>query len=246
MDKLMLSKLTRLTKEIIENFKNYRFNRVSHSFHNFCTTELSHYYFDIMKDRLYTHAKNSPERRSTQTVFFTMHKSLLLLISPILAFTAEEIWQLSPFFTRDSESIHMSLFPEPRAEWINEGLEGMFEKIRSFREIVYRALEKRRQEKFMGNALESKVVIAYKDKDTREFLERIPISLPEYLIVSGVHIVEYNSDETYEAENEHIAVKIEKADGSKCMRCWIFSDTVGTLSDHPTICKKCYDTLKEG
>lgn len=245
MDRLMLSKLTRLTKEIIENYKNYRFNRVSHTYHNFCTTELSHYYFDIMKDRLYTHGKNSAERKSTQTVFFIMQKSLLLLIAPILAFTAEEIWQLSPDFSKDTASIHMGVFPEPKDEWLSVELEQLFDRLRGFREVVYRALEKKRQEKFIGNALESKVIIACKNKEIREFFEGLQISLPEYFIASGVQLAKYNTNEAYDDEDDHIAVRIEKADGSKCMRCWIFSDTVGTFPDHPTICKKCHDTLKE-
>jgi isoleucyl-tRNA synthetase len=246
MDQLMLSKLTRLIKEIIEDYRNYRFNRVTHAFHNFCTTELSHYYFDIMKDRLYTHGKDSPERRSTQTVFFTIQRSLLLLIAPILAFTAEEIWQLSPHFSKESESIHMATFPEPDEYWLSSELGQRFYKLRGLREVVYRALEKRRQDKFIGNALESKVIVSCKNSEIREFLEKPPINLTEYFIVSGVELAEYDAGETYDDEDDLIAVRVEKADGSKCMRCWVFSDTVGTFADHPTICKKCYDTLKEG
>jgi isoleucyl-tRNA synthetase len=198
-----------------------------------------------MKDRLYTQGKNSPERRSTQTVFFAIQKSLLLLIAPILAFTAEEIWQLSPHFSKEAESIHMGVFPEPNDSWLNEELEQLFQKLRNLREVVYRALEKKRQEKFIGNALESKIVISCKKKETRDFLEHPPIKLAEYFIVSDVQLADYAENETYDDEDDHIAVRVEKADGSKCMRCWIFSKTVGTFPDHPTICKKCHDTLKE-
>lgn len=245
MDRLMLSKLTRLTGDIIENYRNFRFNRVSHAFHNFCTTELSHYYFDIMKDRLYTHGKNSPERRSTQTVFFAMQKNLLLLVAPILAFTAEEIWQLSPHFSKECESIHMATFPEPKEGLISGDLEQLFQKLRGLREIVYRALEKRRKEKYIGNALESEVTIAYKNEETKELLENPPVNLAEYFIVSDVRLADYGTNETYDDEDDNIAVSVEKASGKKCMRCWIFSDTVGSFPDHPTICKKCHDTLKE-
>ncbi len=245
MDRLMLSKLTGLTKEIIEHYRNYRFNRVSHAFHNFCTTELSHYYFDIMKDRLYTHGKNSPERRSTQTVFFIMEKSLLLLIAPVLAFTAEEIWQLSPHLSKEAASVHMGLFPAPNDKWLSAELEQLFTKLRGIREVVYRALEKRRKEKFIGNALESKAIIACKNKETYTLLESAPVNLAEYVIISSVELAEYDGDATYDDEDNNIAVKIKKADGKKCMRCWIFSETVGSFADHPTICKKCYDTLKE-
>jgi isoleucyl-tRNA synthetase len=198
-----------------------------------------------MKDRLYTHGKNSRERRSTQTVFFTMQKSLLLLIAPILAFTAEEIWQLSPHFNKEAESIHMGIFPEPNDNWLREKLEQQFQKLRGYREVVNRALEKKRQGKFIGNALESKVVVSCKEKETGDLLENPPINLAEYFIVSNVQLADYRENETYDDEDDHIAVSVAKADGSKCMRCWIFSETVGAFPDHPTICKKCHDTLKE-
>ncbi len=244
MDRLILSKLSKLTKEIIENYKTYAFNKVTHTYHNFCTTELSHYYFDIMKDRLYTHGKDSPERRSTQTVFFSLHKNLLLLIAPILPFTAEEIWQISPFFKKEEESIHISLFPEIKNEWINTELEEKFENLSNFRDVVNRALEKKRKDKFIGNSLEATITIYCKNKQTKEFLENLDINLSEYFIVSGFNITDYTPETTIEEEDDNIAVTVTKADGEKCVRCWVFSETVGTFSEHPTICKKCYDTLK--
>jgi isoleucyl-tRNA synthetase len=245
MDRYILSEFTVLTKEIIENYTRYSFNKATHMFHNFCTTELSHYYFDIMKDRLYTHSKNSTERRSTQTVFYTLLKNLLLLISPILPFTTEEVWQYIPSFTEETESIHMNLFPDIMEKWIDKELEKKFEKLRSFRDVINRALEKRRKEKFIGNSLEAKVNIYPKNEETKEFFEKIDIKLSEYFLVSDMDISELTPEIPIEEEDDNIAVVISKAQGNKCMRCWIFSESVGTHSDHPTICGKCYATLKE-
>lgn len=245
MDRVILSKLSKLTREIIEDYKNFDFNKVTHTYHNFCTNELSHYYFDILKDRLYTYAKDSPERRSTQTVFFTLLKSLLLLITPVLPFTAEEVWQNVPHFKKEEESIHISLFPEVKEEWIDKELEEKFERLRNFRDVVYRALEKKRKDKFIGNGLEAKVIIYCKDNETKEFLENLDVNLKEYFILSGMEIKNYTAGIEFEDEDDTIAVRVMKADGEKCMRCWVFSETVGQFSDHPSICKKCYGILKE-
>ena len=246
MDRFILSNLQMLTKEIIDAYKNFSFSKVTHVYHNFCTTELSHYYFDIMKDRLYTFAKNSPKRRSTQTVFFALLENLLLLISPILPFTAEEIWQSFTHFNKEEESVHISFFPEIKEEWIDKEMISIFEKLKAIRDVVYRALEKKRKDKLIGNALEAKIIIYYKNKETKEFLENLNINLEEYFIVSGVKIMNHTSEIEFEDQDDNIAVGVVKAEGNKCMRCWTFSQTLGQFSEHPSICKKCYENLKEG
>ncbi|MCK4575659.1 isoleucine--tRNA ligase, partial [candidate division WOR-3 bacterium] len=138
----------------------------------------------------------------------------------------------------------ISLFPEINNEWINTELEEKFENLSNFRDVVNRALEKKRKDKFIGNSLEAKITIYCKNKQTKEFLENLDINLSEYFIVSGFNIKDYTPETTIEEEDDNIAVTVTKADGEKCVRCWIFSETVGTFSEHPTICKKCYDTLK--
>lgn len=244
-DKLILSKLTTLTKDIIEDYRNLSFNKVTQTYHNFCTSELSHYYFDIMKDRLYTYAQGSPQRRSTQTVFFHILKNLLLLITPILPYTAEEIWQIFPYFAKEEESVHIALFPDIMEEWIDNKLEEKFEKLRNIKDVIYRALEQKRKEKFIGNSLEAKIIIYCKNTEIKEFLQKLNINLNEYFIVSKVQFDEYSKNLDLEEQNEDIGVKVLKAEGKKCSRCWIFSETVGNFSDHPSICEKCYNILKE-
>jgi len=244
-DKLILSKLAKFTREIVEDYSNFAFNKVSYKYHNFCTSELSHYYFDIMKDRLYTYAKNSKKRRSTQTVFFELTKHLMLLISPILPFTAEEIWQNFPHFRMIEESIHISVFPQVKNEWINEELERKFEKLRDFRDIAYKALENKRKEKYIGNALEAKLVFYLKNDETKTFFKNLDISLAEYFIVSKVELQDVTQGIDFEEEDNNVAVKVMKALGEKCKRCWVYSETVGQFQEHPSLCKKCYDIIKE-
>ncbi len=244
-DKLILSKLTKLSREIVEDYRNFGFNRVTHKYHNFCTSELSHYYFDIMKDRLYTYAKNSTKRRSTQTVFYELAKHLLLFISPILAFTAEEIRGNFPQFRSFEESVHIGFFPEIKSEWIDENLEERFRNLKDFRDVAYKALERKRKEKYIGNALEAKLLIYVKNDETRKFFEDLNINLPEYFIVSQVEVIDFNRKTDFEEEDDNIGVKVIKASGSKCKRCWIYSETVGQFKEHPCLCRKCYDIIKE-
>ena len=243
-DRFMLSRLARVTKEIIDNYKSFNFNRVSHIYRNFCTTELSHYYFDIMKDRLYTYAKKSKKRRSTQTVFYQLLRNLLLLIAPILPFTAEEVWQSFKQFKNEEDSVHILLFPEVKTEWIDETLENEFQKLKSVRDVVYKALEKKRKEKVIGNGLEAKVTILCRNNKIKEFLKNTSVDLKEYFIVSQVELADYKGQTEIE-EDENIAVSVTKASGKKCMRCWVYSETVGQFPEHPNVCYKCYKILKE-
>ncbi|HXC50890.1 MAG TPA: isoleucine--tRNA ligase [Candidatus Limnocylindrales bacterium] len=216
----------------------YEFHIVFHALNNFCSVDLSSLYFDVVKDRLYTSARGSQARRSAQT---TMHEILLALvriIAPILCFTAEEIWQSMPEAVRraagDAKSVFLTDLPVPEPARRDDALLARWERLWEIRGVVTKALEERRREGSLGQSLEARVQLAASAADARVLESIGNRALCEMFIVSQVGV---------EAGNGDLRVDVDKALGSKCGRCWNYSEAVGTFPDHSDLCERCHPVV---
>ena len=218
------------------------FHKVYRALYDFATVDLSALYFDVLKDRLYTAAAKSHARRSAQTALYRLEYALVRLIAPILTFTAEEIWT----HMGQPESVHLELFPEP-AELTadlsdaHRKRSGNWDRLMKVREDVLKSLEQARQEKFIGAPLEARVRLTA-NQDIYPLLEEYAAELPALFIVSQVSV---NRASACEGLSPEIAVKIERADGIKCERCWKYTTDTGADARFPTICAACAGAVKE-
>ena len=234
LDKWALMKLNHLIKDCTKAFDEYDFNKAYQSLNVFCVVDMSNFYLDIIKDRLYTRKKDSIERRAAQTAMYEILSSLVRIIAPMTSFTAEEIWKHMPHKENENkESIMLEYWPETKEEYENKELEEKWNKIIKVKEEAAKALEMARAEKIIGHSLNAKVIINA-DKENYEFLKGKEDLLQEVFIVSGVEL----------NESEEFSVEVKTADGEKCERCWMYSTTVGEDKENPTICHKCSEALK--
>lgn len=244
-DKWMLSKLQRLISELKTGYDNYEFHKVFRLAYNFCVVELSSFYFNMLKDRLYTFNKKSKERLSAQTVIDEIFCKLLPFLTPIISFTAEETYQeykKQDTGSKMQDSVFLLDIPEVNEKFINQEIEKKFEKIIKTRDVVLKSLEDERKKGIIGNSLEAKVVLYTNDDEKKKFLKENHQNLLDTFLVSQLEIAEKsvggNKDEA-----ENIEVKVLPAEGKKCVRCWMWSETVATEPSHPEICSKCVKNL---
>jgi len=237
-DCFVLIKLNRLIKEIDEDYNALYYHKVYRKVYDFIVSTLSSFYLDIIKDRLYVEAKEGKKRRSAQTVLFELTKNLAIILSPVLSFTTEEVWQ--ELFGGDS--IFLSDFPESEKETEDDKkLVQKFEKVLEVREEFHKVLESAQEDGFIGNSLEAKVLIKSELKELKELKEY----LEEIFIVSEVIFTsEINSK--YSFEGKLGSYGVEKAEGEKCSRCWMFSAGVGKDSEFETLCERCIGVIKGG
>jgi isoleucyl-tRNA synthetase len=243
-DLYALSILQELIQKVNNSYETFAFHEVYHSIYQFCVIDMSAFYLDILKDRLYTFKKDSKERRASQIVLYNILISLTKLIAPILSFTAEEIWQHIP--GKKEESVFLSAFPEANVEWIDMALVEKWEKLSKIRDEVNKALELKRQEKLIGNALEAKITI-YTGDEISKLLNDYKAFLPTLFIVSSTEVLidtavpngAYTSSEPGD-----LSIFVEKAAGDKCQRCWNWEESVGTFDNYPELCRKCYEVVK--
>ncbi len=237
-DRYILIKLNRLIKEVTEDYNALYHYKVYRKFYDFIVTTLSSFYLDIIKDRLYVESKEGEKRRSAQTVLFELTRNLAVMISPVLSFTSEEVWQ-----TLVGEgSIFLVDFPESHEETESDKkLFNKFEKILEVREEFHKVLEAAQADGFIGNSLEARVLIKSDVKELKELEEY----LKEIFIVSQVDFVsEINS--RYSFEGKLGTYGVEKAEGKKCSRCWMFSVSVGGDKKFDTLCERCIEVVKGG
>jgi len=230
-DRWALAVLNEVTEKVIAAYQAYDFQAAYNAIYNFCTVALSSRYFDIVKDRLYIAAPNSEARRSAQTALHKIADSLVRLMAPLLAFTADEAWENLP--ATAVPSVHMAEFPEV-LEADNSGLIANWERLFAIRDDVLKALETARNDKQIGSSLEAKVILTT-DAETTRFLIDYYTELRYIFIVSQVEVHEGSS----------FSVEIQEADGEKCDRCWNYSTRVGEFSEYPTVCERCAEALPE-
>lgn len=243
LDKYALMKLDQMIAVCRGAYEEYEYHVVFHTLHNFCVVDMSNFYFDVLKDRLYTEAADSLSRKAAQTVIYKVLEALVLIVTPILAFTSDEIWKAMPHET--SKNPESPLFTEiPKADYINADAAFMekWERIHSVRDDVQKALELARNEKIIGKSLEAKVILGA-GGELYDFLDRMKASLAEIFITSSVAVVQDTC--AFSGEVDGLTVSVEKADGKKCERCWTFSEHVGENSEHPTLCRRCAKVMTE-
>jgi len=248
MDRWMLSRTAELATDCRKWYEAFEFHRVFHALHDFAVVDLSAFYFDVLKDRLYTFAPGNRARRSAQTAVYRIAKALLSLVTPIMVFSAEEIWKYFPRVAGDPESAHLALFPKAEAlgSAVDPAVEANWESLLEFRSEVLKALEEKRKEKFISGSLEAKVRIFSDYPDRTQFLNSYREVLPALFIVSQVEIVDESKGlPAKDAPPGGWRIEIARADGAKCERCWNYSTHVGENADYPTVCERCVKALRE-
>ncbi len=229
LDRLTLHRLTKLTEKVRAAYDTFEFHTIYHTVHNFCTVDLSSFYLDILKDRLYTSAAGSKTRRAAQTTIYHIIDSLVRLVAPILVFTSDEAWAFIP--DRKVESVHLAAMPEVDPEWVDDKLDRKWTELLVIKDEISKELEAARKEKVIGHSLDAKVVVSA-SKD----LSADADTLRDVLIISQLSVEN-------KPEGDTIDIKVSKADGEKCARCWRYDTTVGAESSHPAICRRCVEAL---
>ena len=244
-DRWALSRLEALIAEVRKAYDSYSFHLVYHAINNFCTVDMSKLYIDITKDRVYVENPTSKARRSAQTALYYIISAMVKMIAPILAFTAEEIWQAMPHAsTDDVTSVYLSEMPKAEGKYAFDGAE-RWEELFTLRDDVMKALEIARAEKKIGKSLDAKVTIYTADESILALLAKFTEEeLKTVFITSGAYIVEGTAPESaYVPEEGKIAVLVENADGERCDRCWCYS-TEGEKTEEGFICARCKQILE--
>ena len=243
-DKWALQRLNHVIRKTEDAYAEYKFYLAYHSIYNFCNIDLSSFYMDILKDRLYTFSADSKERRSSQTVMAKTLVSLVKLLAPILSFTAEEAWTYLPPFYKDAESVHLSSMPKIDDAHDDLKLEQDWERLIQLRGEVSKALELARKEKIVNSSLEARVTI-YPPQALRELIGDYDKELKTIFIVSEVTIsAKEPPDDAWKSDSiKDLKVIIVHAKGIKCSRCWNWTMDVGENVDHPALCARCVSSI---
>jgi isoleucyl-tRNA synthetase len=247
LDRFALDGLNRVIRRVRAAYESFEFHVVFHTLYNYCSVDLSSFYLDILKDRLYCERSDGRLRRSAQTALHHILSSLTRLMAPILGFTSEEVWTQFIAGRDKAESVHMTGFPDPipdveptdeeRTRW---------DLLLQLRQVVTKALETARAEKLIGSSLEARVELTAPG----EFLDAISkTDRPEDIfIVSQLKIVETDADAASEDASEGgipgVSVIVSPAEGEKCPRCWMRSTEIGSSTDYPDVCPRCAGVLR--
>jgi isoleucyl-tRNA synthetase len=236
-DRWALHQLEILKERVLVAYQDMEFHVIYQEINGFCTTEMSAFYLDILKDRMYTSKASSLERLSAQTVMYQILDTLVRTLAPILSFTADEVWQFMP--GAREESVHLAAFPPLTPECKDDALIARWERIIKVRTDVSKALELARVAKTIGHSLDAAVTIAA-PAELFEFLQNYAAELHSIFIVSKATLADDLTGEFWTSENlEGLKVQVTAAPGVKCERCWYYSEKLGTDDGHPTICPKC-------
>jgi len=236
-DKWILHELYLLSRDCIIAYDTFEFHQVYRKVLNFCAVELSSIYFDLSKDILYTEAKNSVKRRANQTALNEVLNTLVRLVAPILAFTSEEVWR----FTGHSDSIHEHTYYKVSESFNNPDIEKKMESLVEIKKALLKALEVKRKDKEIGTSIDSSVSIYVKDEALRGALKASPEDIRRFFQVSKVTVTDAPVDGM--TQYDMAFVKVEKATGTKCVRCWNYYDSLGKDSNHPDLCDRCTDAV---
>ena len=257
LDRYMLHRITEVFTEVTEAFEQYQFFRFFQTVQNFCVVDLSNFYLDIAKDRLYISAPNSERRRSCQTVLQIALESLVRAIAPVLSHMAEDIWQSLPY-----DTLHTSVFESGwvnlAGHWGNPELASRWAQLRRIRQEVNKVMEQARVEKEIGSSLEAKVLLYVTDTTLRQILADFNPAIE--MATDGVDELRYfflasqvellDSPESlaklkYHFQSDDLEVGVVSADGEKCDRCWNYSVHVGDSTAHSLLCERCVEVIQD-
>ncbi len=245
LDQYMLRQTCSFAADVRRWYDEFAFHKIYHRVNHFSIVDLSAFYFDVLKDRLYISAPKSQARRSAQTAIWRIGEALVRLLAPITSFTSEEIWQHLPKTGDRAESVHLAIFPASSdilgagAVEHDEQQEKDWATLRSVRDEVLKALEEARNQKLIGTGLEAQVSVTASDL-VYALLKRYEGELRYLFIVSAVSLMQGSGN-----GSSGIHVDVKKADGVKCERCWNYSTRVGEDKNYPTVCERCAAVLKE-
>ena len=245
LDQYMVRQTVSFASDVRNAYEEFAFHKIYHRLNHFCIVDLSAFYFDVLKDRLYIFAPKSKARRSAQTAIWHIGEALTRLLAPVMTFTCEEVWQYLPKVASREESVHLAQFPAT-ADILGSGVASTdsksdddWAKLRSVRDEVLKALETARNNKLIGTGLEAQVAITVSDP-LYSLLQRYADQLRYLFIVSQVHLSQGSGNGT-----SGLHVEVKKADGAKCERCWNYSPQVGEDKNYPTVCERCSAVLRE-
>jgi isoleucyl-tRNA synthetase len=245
-DRFALIRLQELIARLLRAYESYDFHVIYHRLYNFCTIDLSSFYLDVLKDRLYTSPPASLERRSAQTVLYHTLEGMARLMAPILVFTADEVWQHLPGPPEKEASIHMAAFPQVREDWQDAALADNWQMLLMVRGEVTKALEAARAAKTIGHPLDAAVTVGAPD-DLYDRLRPYADDLKTIFIVSAAELTRNAAGEGF-FESEEVAglrIFVARAQGAKCERCWVHEPSVGSFAEHPGICDRCQKALDQ-
>jgi isoleucyl-tRNA synthetase len=236
LDRYMLVRTRELTEKVLQWYEDFEFHRIYQALNEFAVAELSQFYIDAVKDRIYTFAPQNIARRSAQTVLWMMAEALVRLVAPLLSFTADEIWQYMPELSNRLPSVHLERFPEPAtlAAHVDAAFMSDWVTLLSIRDEALKSLEEARMEKLIGKALDAKLILEVPESEAA-VLERYRAGLKELMNVSQVEVV----------RGPQVVATTLPADGTKCERCWNYSVHTGEDWRWPTVCERCSAALDE-
>ncbi|MBQ1283657.1 MAG: isoleucine--tRNA ligase, partial [Clostridia bacterium] len=242
-DKWALNRLDELNNKCKDAFDKFEYHIIFHAIHNFCVVDMSNFYLDVLKDRLYVEKADSETRRAAQTTIYKVLDTLTLLLAPIISFTANEIWQFMLHdASRNAENVILNDYPSLTGVNVDDGFAAKWEKLHTLRDDVKKAIENARNQKIIGASLDSEVEL-FANGETLDFLKENESVLPEILIVSSVKITDGDGGDFH--GDMSVGVTVRKAGGEKCERCWSYSDTVGSNAEHATLCARCAKIISE-
>ncbi len=246
LDRFILHRLGKIIEKSVNAYEKYEFHTIHHALHNFCVVDLSSFYLDIIKDRLYTSPPNDPERRDAQTAIYFILDSLVKIMAPILPFTSEEIWKFMPEFENKEKSIHLASLPSADKSWQNDVLAEKWKKILDIRAEVTKALEEARVKKLIGHPLDAGILIYLPDDDYKQAMDGFKDDLRDIFIVSSAGLINEKNENAYiSSEIDGLAITVNRANGSKCERCWKYDTSVGKDNKHPNVCSRCVNALEQ-
>ena len=236
LDKWAIVKLKALTEKVKAGYDAFEFHAVYHAIHNFCVVDMSNFYLDVLKDRLYTEKADSKERRAAQTAMYIILDALTRMIAPILAYTADEIWRFMPHASdADAANVMFNEMMKPIEISVDDDFISRWDRIHELRDTVKKSLEVVIKSKTIKSSLEAAIILKASGEEY-DFIESVLPELKTAFIVSSVEL---------QRNEGELTAQVEKAKGDKCERCWAVSETVGSCDAHPTLCERCASILSK-
>jgi isoleucyl-tRNA synthetase len=250
LDRWMLSRVERFKRKALAAYDKWEFHAIYHGLNQLCTVDLSALYFDLARDRIYCEPPDSKKRRSAQTAVWTALDAVVRLAAPVLAYTSEEVLDHLPGRDESIKSVHCLKLPGPEDAWLDDELEAGMARVFKFQNEVNKVLDQAQKDKVIGHPNDAALTISASSQDL-EFLTKINESadggedLMRLFRVSGLEFKPDLSEGFRSEEIPGLVIKIEKAGGDKCERCWLYSTETGSDPDHQSLCPRCARVVKE-